>query len=320
MWNRCFALVAVGGLLLIACGGDGSSGTDTAAPDVAAQAEPEVTEPAVTEPEVTEPPRTSTSVPAPTTLAPDAGPGCEVLHGPGEYEGVGRFGEVEQPYWMVVPDSYSDVAPAPLYVMFPSGSGSRDQALEGMRPYVDGLNGLMLIVQTSDRQAVTPEALVSLIDGIGSAFCVDPEQIHAMGTAWAAAIAEGLACEASDRIASFVSAVGQGTTQACAPGRPVPLLTFTGDTDRTTVNAIVDRWTSINGCDPEPAVDDLGSGVLEKTFLDCDADVVFYDIQGMGHCFVTHEAKGPAAPFMCEYEEFDYLEGSYEFFAAHPLE
>ena len=76
-----------------------------------------------------------------------------------------------------------------------------------MRPNFDGLNGLMLIVNGSNRQAVTPDALASLIDHVSSEFCVNPDQIHAMGTAWTAAIAEGLACEASDRVASFVSAL-----------------------------------------------------------------------------------------------------------------
>jgi poly(3-hydroxybutyrate) depolymerase len=188
-----------------------------------------------------------------------------------------------------------------------------------MRPYLDDLNGLMLIVNSSLRRAVAPEALVSLIDHVSSEYCVDPEQIHAMGTGSTAPVAEAIACEASDRIASFLSAVGAGTSQDCTPSRPVPLLTYTGDSDRPTINALVARWVNINGCDQEPAVDDLGSGVLKKTFQNCDADVVFYDIQGMGHCFVTHEAKGPAAPLMCEYEQFDHLEDSYEFFAAHPL-
>ena len=86
-----------------------------------------------------------------------------------------------------------------------------------------------------------------------------------------------------------------------------------------TTTDLVTRWSAINGCDPEPAVEDLGSGVLRKTFQNCEADILFYDIEGMGHCFVFHEAKGPIAGWVCEYEEFDYFEDGLRFFAEHPL-
>lgn len=43
--------------------------------------------------------------------------GCDrELATPGEHEGIGRSGELAQPYWAVVSDSYADMAPVPLYM------------------------------------------------------------------------------------------------------------------------------------------------------------------------------------------------------------
>ena len=128
-----------------------------------------------------------------------------------------------------------------------------------------------------------------------------------------------MACEAADRIASFTASGAQVRPDECTPSRPVPLWTFTGDPDRYLVTALVDKWVAINGCDPDPVVDDLGSGVSRKTYQNCEADVVFYDIEGMGHVWPVHEAIGPIDAYVAEYEEVDYLQDTLRFFAEHPL-
>ena len=98
------------------------------------------------------------------------------------------------------------------------------------------------------------------------------------------------------------------------------LCASTGDPDRNGVDRLVAKWVEINGCDPEPVVEDLGSGVQRKIYQNCAADILFYDIAGMGHRWPLHEAKGPAAAeWFAEYDEVDYYEEAYEFFADHPL-
>ena len=131
-------------------------------------------------------------------------------------------------------------------------------------------------------------------------------------------MSEQFACEYSDRVASFVTALGYFSSD-CTPGRSVPLLTFSGDTDRVGVQLLVDKWVSINSCDPEPTVEDLGSGVQRKTYENCEADILFYDIEGLGHAWPLHESKGPGAALVAEYEEVDYLEEALAFFGEHPL-
>lgn len=46
-----------------------------------------------------------------------------MLDEPGEYEGPNVFDKVEQPYWVVVPETYQDVAPAPWYLWAAPGGG-----------------------------------------------------------------------------------------------------------------------------------------------------------------------------------------------------
>jgi poly(3-hydroxybutyrate) depolymerase len=100
----------------------------------------------------------------------------------------------------------------------------------------------------------------------------------------------------------------------------VPLLTFTGDIGRGGLTRVVDTWVELNQCDPEPVVEDLGSGVARKTYQNCLGDIVFYDVDGMGHVFPLHEAIGPGANSAAVYEEVDYLDEAIAFFDSHPLE
>ena len=58
--------------------------------------------------------------------------------------------------------------------------------------------------------------------GLPWAACVNPKQVHVMGTAWTGPIAENLACAASDKIASFISAPNEANDADCTPERPVP--------------------------------------------------------------------------------------------------
>jgi poly(3-hydroxybutyrate) depolymerase len=218
---------------------------------------------------------------------------------------------------MVVPATYAEIAPAPLFVHLAADVGEHNAWLEGWRPYLDDLEGLMIMVNTETWKRGEPDALASLVDQVSIEYCVDPQRVHVIGTSHSFGMAERFSCEYPDRVASFIAAAGSAVG-TCTPERPVPLFTFTGDPDRNGVNRLVDKWVEINGCYPEPVVEDLGSGVLRKSFQDCVADILFYDIQGMGHQWPMHEAKGPAAAWVAEYAEVDYLEAAYRFFADHP--
>ena len=323
MWNRRIALVAVSGLLLMACGDDLSS-DDTEAADVADQSEPEATEPEVTKAEGTESPRTSASVPETASPAPHAGPGCVAPHGPGEHEGltesVSIAGTIRHPYTVVVPESIDPTVPAPIYLHLASGVGNRDAMLDGWRPQYahTDIPGLMVVVGTN--LGANSESLLALVDQLSDEFCVDASRIHVMGTSWSAHMAVDLACYAADRVASVSSGLGaRAPYQSCDPERPVPLLSFSGDRDRHGDAALVAAWAELNGCDPEPATEELGSGVSHVVYDGCDAAVEFFDIAGMGHVWPLHDCLDAASPYCSEYEEVDYLEETLRFFEENPL-
>lgn len=292
MRSRMMLVCAVSCLVLATCGSEESTSVER------------------TETESTISSTATTVLQTTSTATPSVGQGCDVLHEPGEYAGLNVFDDVEQPYWVVVPETYQDVAPAPLYLWLAPEIADPDSMLEGWRSYLDDLDGLMVMVNGSQH-----DVLLSLVDQMTRDYCVEPTRIHVMGSS---SQADEMACEAADRIASFTTMGTHLPFEDCTPSRPVPLWTFTGDPQRDAVTALVDSWIAINGCDPDPIVEDLGSGVSRKTYQDCDADVVFYDIEGMGRQWPVHK-NTTGTPWAAEYEEVDYLEDTLRFFAEHPL-
>jgi poly(3-hydroxybutyrate) depolymerase len=239
---------------------------------------------------------------------------------PGDYETVNDHGGANQQYFVIVPESYADLAPAPLHLLLGSGGGNADLNYAGWRESFHDEPMLIAIVGTEGGKERAPATLLALIDRLAAGYCIDLRHVHVSGSSSSAYAAAQLACEGSDRIASLFDGVGSFAVSPCEPVRPVPLLAITGDPDRHKVTPSVERWAEINDCDPEPLVEDLGSGIARKSYQGCEADVLFYDIEGLGHKAVLHECVGPVAELYCEeYEELDEIDEAQRFFAEHPL-
>jgi poly(3-hydroxybutyrate) depolymerase len=247
--------------------------------------------------------------------------GCEApLPAPGDYEAVNDFDGADQKYFVVVPPSYEDITPAPLHLLLASGGGDADYNYAGWRESFDDEPMLIAIIATATGRQRAPATLLALIDQLAADYCIDLRHVHVEGGSSSGYAAAQLACEGSDRIASLFDGVGSFIVSPCEPERPVPLLAITGDPDRHVVTRSVERWVEINGCNPEPLVEDLGSGIARKSYQGCEADVLFYDIEGLGHKVAMHECVGPVAELYCEaYEELDQLDEAQRFFAEHPL-
>ena len=257
-------------------------------------------------------------VAAQTDDAMAASAGCDApLVEPGEYEATYEVGDFSGKYWVVVPEGYGEDAPLPLVMWLASGSGDADMAYAGWRPYLDDVAVLFAVVGRTGGWDV--EALLALIDRLEADYCIDQRRIHARGSSSSAYTAGMLACEASERIASFQDGMGFFEPSGCVPERPVPLTAITGKDDRSGVRQSVERWAEWNGCEAEPLIEDLGSGVSRLTYLDCDADVVLFDIEGAGHNFVLHECIGPGVALCRAYAEVDQLDEALAFFEQHPL-
>lgn len=254
---------------------------------------------------------------------------CEQpLPAPGEYEGLSKTDEISHPYSVFVSESLDPTVPAPVYLYLAGGNGDLDLFLSFWRPYYATADapGLLVTVGTEDR--ATAESLLGVIDQVSDEHCVDPNRIHAMGISSAAMYPVTLACSAPDRVSSFTSGIGATDPRLFCnpePSPPVPLLSFTGDWDRTGDTQLVTEWAEFNGCDPQPTTEDLGSGVSHINYEGCDAPVEFFDTEGMGHGWPLHDClydvRDPVETQLCmEYEEVDYLEAAFRFFDENPMQ
>ena len=245
--------------------------------------------------------------------------GCAgAIVAPGDYAAMYPAGDSSAKYWVVVPETYGDDAPVPMVLWLSSGDGDADTHYAGWKPYLDGIDELFVVVGRTG--AWHPGAVLELIDQLERDYCVDPRRVHLMGSSSSAITLGKLVCEATDRIASFSGSMGYfNPALHCTPERPVPLIASTGDPDRLQVTQSVAQWAEWNGCEAEPLVEDLGSGVSRHTYLGCEADVVLFDIAGAGHVFIFHECIGLPASRCREYAEFDDLEDTLAFFERYPL-
>lgn len=249
--------------------------------------------------------------------------GCESpLAAPGDYESTYAMGDMTGTYWAVVPETYADAGPVPLVLWLSSGRGDADQQYPGLKPYLDGIDELFVVVgKLSSGGGWDTDALLGLVDRLEADYCVDARRIHVMGSSSSAFPTSRLACEASGRIASFRVNMGGFPLSGCDPERPIPLLTMTGDADRNGVFSSAKEWAEAYDCEAEPLVEELGAGVSRRTYQGCEADVVVLDIEDVAHVFVFHECVGPAASSgLCrENDVVDELDDSLAFFEEHPL-
>ena len=246
--------------------------------------------------------------------------GCDKpLVEPGDYDGVNDVGDDAEKYWVVVPDSYGENGPVPLVLWLSSGGGFVDSNYAGWRPYLDDIDVLFAVASTETERSLDTDTMLTLIDRLEEGYCIDLRRIHVMGESSSSGAVGRLACAGSERIASFLGGIGGFNAPGCVPERAVPLFAITGDQDRWIVKPSVERWAEANGCDADPVVEGLGSGVSRSTYQGCDGDVVFFDIEGVGHAFIFHECIGPAAGFCRAYAEVDQLDDALEFFEQHPL-
>ena len=137
-----------------------------------------------------------------------------------------------------------------------------------------------------------------------------------MGQSSSAGTAARLACYAPDRIGSFFVGIAGFD---CTPEQPVPFIAMTGVGDRRTVTQSVEAWAETYSCDPEPIVEDLGSGVTRSGYQGCQADIVLYDVEGVGHGFIRDACLADRFDYCFQNDVFDQLREVERFFSEHPL-
>ena len=159
-------------------------------------------------------------------------------------------------------------------------------------------------------------AVQGLIRTLVEEYCVDPLRVGLIGSSSSGRFTARLA-ESSDGI---VAAMAVGIGAFAAPDgaeRAVPLLAWTGDPDRATVDRSVQSWAEVNGCEAVPrerAVD----GVTTFTYQGCDAPIDYHAVSGMGHQVPNHRCAAES-PYCYETPSLDLLESAAAFFDANPL-
>lgn len=237
----------------------------------------------------------------------------------GEYDRVNVFGDVEQRYWVVVPESYEGDEPVPLMLLLPGGDGDRDKALAGFSPALDDDLGLVVIADLTSPDEYSIEVIESLLDQVTAEFCVDESRLDLFGSSASARFSAQIISALPDRVAA--AAIGLQSFPPDDPESPVPILAWTGNSDRAATVRSVAAWAEVNGCDSEPTVADLGSGISHVSYDGCEEPLELYDIDGMGHQIPAHDCSGmdPAYEAFCaEFEELDLFEAAAAFFAANP--
>lgn len=257
-----------------------------------------------------------------TESNPAASVGCDNAPvAPGDYEGLNDVDGAGQKCWTIVPPTQQG-DPIPLHMLLASAGGHADQNYAAWRPFIDDSDGLVVIVGTDPDTDSSVDTFEVLVDQLGKDYCIDLDRVHVSGGSWSSALAAVLMCEMPDTFASFADSLGGFVIDLVCEPIPKPLLAITGDPDHSQVARSVEYWADINQCDPDPTVADLGSGIIRYTYGSCEADVVFYHFEGMGHQIPVNTCVGPAmaAGVCAEYPTFDSFDAWTEFFAEHPLE
>ncbi|MGW3566094.1 extracellular catalytic domain type 1 short-chain-length polyhydroxyalkanoate depolymerase [Streptomyces sp. NPDC000941] len=188
--------------------------------------------------------------------------------------------------------------------------------------------------------------LSDTIDAVSAGYCVAPRRVYATGFSGGARMTSLLACRLADRIAAVAPVAGlragnpdpsdpnRPQPGGCSPSRPVPVLTFHGQQDRTnpytgggsaywqySVPEAFTRWAELDGCRFGPRDLRLTEHVTLKTYPACrrGADVSMYVIADGGHTWPgSHDPDAfPGGGKVSS--EVDATDVMWRYFQRHPL-
>ena len=264
-------------------------------------------------------------------------------------------------YLVHVPPKYDSASPTPVVLIF-HGAGmnaSMMQRFSGLNGKADKVGfvavypngtgaGPFLTFNSGGvewklmKKQPNDVAFVSqLLDDLATVVNVDPKRIYATGMSNGGMMCYRLAAEMSDRIAAIAPVAGTMAVAEAKPKRPVPVLHFHGTEDRLvpyggpdqrvpkfltfkSVEDSVATWVKLNGCQEEPAVEELpdtaddGTRVTRKTYRGASgAEVVLVTVTCGGHTW-----PGRGAPFVLigrSTRDISANDMIWEFFSRHRL-
>lgn len=175
-----------------------------------------------------------------------------------------------------------------------------------------------------------------LIAHLRQDYNIDPNRIYANGLSNGAGMSFLLSCELSDQIAAVGLVAGAYFLpwESCQPDRPVPAIVFHGTADPIVpfnggpsrmfdlpfpdIPTWVSSFAAYQGCQSVPLSLEPVGAVTGVSYLDCDADLVSYTIDGGGHTWPGGDAL-PEWIAGTTNRDINATELMWEFFQQHPL-
>ncbi len=254
-----------------------------------------------------------------------AGCGGDTLGPDGEGvlgEWVRSFG-VERTYELRLPATYNESQPAPLLLAFHGApdSGAGFEARSGLTPAADQAGFITVYPDGIDGTWDVNDVLlvVNLITHLSDNLSVDRDRIYVTGFSAGGTMTQLIGCALADLLAA-VAVVGatleSDISDSCQPLQAIPILLVHGTEDtafpwegltvgnlrRLSVDETLARWTALNRCVGDPAVDTLpdlfddGTHAWTERWSTCagGSEVMFFGIEGGGHTWPS--GPGPFPP------------------------
>jgi polyhydroxybutyrate depolymerase len=250
------------------------------------------------------------------------------------YDGIDRI------YLLHVPSSYDGLSAVPLVVALHgySGNGAGLESLTGFSVKANSNNFIVVYPDGTGStrswnagnccgQAMTNNVddvgfISALIDTLSANYNIDSTRIYATGFSNGSMMSYRLAAELSDKIAAIAGVAGQMVLDDCDPVRALPIMhlhalddgvvLYEGSSDGfiyPSVEAVIDIWVEINGCDtvPDTIIDNSGILMVRKWAAQTsNADVFLYTRPTGGHTWPTGTVSA--------------TDSIWDFFVEHPMD
>ncbi len=331
-WLLICCVLALGALFATCAGGAVNPDTGLTAAETPWPTPPEPLTPEPTRSDrLPTPPISPTPRPTPVPR-PLSAEGCTQDFPAGDsVEAIKSAGE-ERGYRLHVPGRYENSTPMPLVLNFHGYGQSAAQQ--------EQYSGLDVVADRHGFIVVTPEGSSSpkgwnilgvygesgvddvgfvrdLLASLSNVLCIDQARIYATGHSNGGEMASQLACMLPDTIAA-VAPVSGAVWQGCG-GRALPIISFQGTEDQNvpydwSASAMAD-WAAHNKCSGAPKVTKVSAHISRQNYQKCQADVVFYTIDGGGHTWPGSKIPGGAGPVTTEINASNLI---WTFFLNHP--